>query len=63
MIEEKILFSSFNLEKLKEIQKCHIKWEIKERKYENIVLTSNFGIVIIEKNKESDVKWENYHME
>ena len=46
-----IMFTTFNLEKLKEIQKCHTKWEIREREYGNIVLTRDFEIDIIEMKK------------
>ena len=46
-----ILIADFELDNLKEIEKYHTKWQIREEKYSKIVLTSVFEAHIIELSK------------
>ena len=40
-----------NLSNIKEIKKAHTKWQIREEKYQNIVLTKDMELHIIELSK------------
>ena len=51
-----ILIADFNLEKLKLIQDYHTKWNIREEKYTNIILTEKLEIHIIELEKLENIK-------
>ena len=46
-----ILIADFKLEKLKEIEKYHTKWNIREEEYKNIILTDRLELHIIELEK------------
>lgn len=46
-----ILFTDYNLEKLKEIEEYITRWNIRERKHKHVVLTNVFEIYIIELKK------------
>lgn len=51
-----ILIADFNLENLKLIQDYHTKWNIREEKYTNIILTEKLEIHIIELEKLENIK-------
>ncbi|MBQ8380048.1 MAG: Rpn family recombination-promoting nuclease/putative transposase [Clostridia bacterium] len=51
-----ILIADFNLENLKLIQDYHTKWNIREDKYTNIILTEKLEIHIIELEKLENIK-------
>lgn len=51
-----ILIADFNLENLKLIQDYHTKWNIREDKYTNIILTGKLEIHIIELEKLENIK-------
>ncbi len=46
-----IIILGENLSNLKEIKKAHTKWQIREEKYQNIVLTKDMELHIIELSK------------
>ena len=46
-----ILITDFKLEKLKEIEKYHTKWNIREEEYRSIILTDRLELHIIELEK------------
>ena len=46
-----IIILGENLSNLKEIKKAHTKWQIREEKYQNIVLTNDLELHIIELSK------------
>lgn len=43
-----ILIANFELDKLKEIEKFHTKWQIREEEFRKIVLTDTLEVRIIE---------------
>ena len=51
-----ILIADFNLEDLSLIQEYHTKWNIREEKYSNIILTEKLEIHIIELEKLENMK-------
>ena len=46
-----ILITDFGIEKIKDIPKYHTKWNIREEKYSNVILTKKLEIHIIELSK------------
>lgn len=46
-----ILIADFKIEKLKEIKEFKTKWNIREEKHQNIILTNKLEIIIIELDK------------
>jgi predicted transposase/invertase (TIGR01784 family) len=51
-----ILIADFTLEKLNEIEEYHTKWNIREEKYSNIILTDKLELHIIELEKLEKMK-------
>lgn len=51
-----ILIADFNLENLNLIEEYHTKWNIREEKYSNIILTEKLEIHIIELEKLENIK-------